>query len=326
MNARTNRGGAVFWLLVLAGVLLVTVDAAAEVHLRFRDKVDVVTPTYTLKDIVELDRLADPLKGRLANVQIGLAPRPGQWTQVTQVEVAAVLESDLPGVTRNLPWRGPAYVRIRGGGVRCDMTALQQAAQSFLLDQLGKRYDDVTVRLVSKPRPVIAAAGKATFSPKMSPVWRLSKRMPVWVDVLVAGRHFQTVPLWFEVAARMPVWVVQSELRRKQSITVNSVKKCLRDIVGLEGKPLSTDSLEGMRTVRELTPGTILSTDLVEPIPAVSRGEMISVAVSHGGVHLQVKAIALTDGRISQQIVVKNPGSGGIFRAKVIDIKKAMVN
>jgi flagella basal body P-ring formation protein FlgA len=326
MNARSNTERAAFGLLVLAGVLLLTADAFAQAHLRFKDKVDVVTPTYALKDIVELDRLVDPLKGRLANVEVGLAPRPGQWTQVTQVEVAAVLESALPGATRHLQWKGPAYVRIRGGGVRCDMTALQQAAQGFLLDQLGKRYDDVTVRPASTPRSVIVAAGEVTFAPKMSPAWRLHKRMPVWVDVLVTGRHFQTLPLWFEVTARMPVWVVQSELRRKQAITVNSVKKCFRDITGLDGKPLSMVSLEGMRTVRKLTPGTILSTDLVEPIPAVSRGEMISVVASHGSVQLQVKAMALMDGRISQLIVVKNPVSGGTFRAKVIDIKKAMVN
>lgn len=294
--------------------------------LRLKQKAEIATLAYSLKDIAELDGLAPPLQNRLAGVRIGRTPRPGQWTQVTQSEIAAVLERARPGVTRGFRWQGPAYIRIRGGGVLCDMERLRQSARDLLLDRLQAKYEQVAVRPVGEPKPVVAAAGRVSFQPRLSPGGMLKKRMAVWVDVFVDGRRFQTVPVWFDVSVRAPVWVARRPIARKQEVPADGVVQCVRDIAGLGGDPLTAASLQGLRAVRKLPSGAILAAEDVEPIPAVSQGEEITVYAGRGSVRLQVKAVALTDGRVSQQIMVKNPGSGESFRATVIGTRQAMVN
>lgn len=317
------------WLMIF-GVLAAAPPpqalAGSEGHLRFKKRAEIAKSTYDLGDIAVLDGLSQQLKSRLAGAEIGRTPRPGLWTQVTQSEVAAVLERDLPGVGRRLQWQGPAFIRIRGNGVRCDMGLLQQSARDVLLERLQGKYDQVSIHPVGELKPVVTTAGRVSFHPKLSPGSRLQKRMAVWVDVRVDGRHFQTVPVWFAVTVRMPVWVAQRPISPKQEVPRESVAQDVRDIAGLASDPLTATSLHGLRAARKLSSGKIITTEDVEPIPAVSKGEVITVYASYGTVRLQVKAVALTDGRLSQQIVVKNPGSGESFRATVIGKKLAMVN
>jgi flagella basal body P-ring formation protein FlgA len=318
-------------LILLFSTLLAVLPCAVTLAwgdgvLRLKETVEITAATYTLEDIVTLEGFPEEQKGLLERVDIGQTPRPGQWMHVTQTQIAAVLENVSPGITRKIQWQGPGFVRIRGGGVRCDRRALKQSALCFLQHRLREQYDDVSVRLVGEPRPVITTAGRVSFHPKMSRALRLRKRMPVWVDIHVEGEHFQTLPLWFDVSVQMPVWVVQRNLDPKAPMTADSVKKSIRDIAGLDGEPLRKASLDGLRTVRPLAQGKILTTDDVAPIPAVSRGDVITVIAGHGMVRLWVKAVALADGTVSQLIDVQNPNSGESFRATVIGTKKAMVN
>lgn len=295
-------------------------------RLRLKRKAEIATLTYDLGEIAELDGLTSPLQRRLAGVPIGRTPRPGLWTQVTQSEVAAVLEKSRPGVTRSIQWQGPAFIRIRGGGVLCDMEQLRQSARDMLLDRLQAKYEQVTVQPVGAPKPVVTADGRVSFHPRLSRNGRLKKRMAVWVDIFVDGRQFQTVPVWFGVTVRMPVWVVRQPIGEKQEVPADGVIQHVHDIAGLGGEPLTAASLQGLRAVRRLSSGTILTAEDVEPIPAVSQGEVITVYAGHGSVRLQIKAVALADGRVSQQIMVKNPGSGESFRATVIGTRQAKVN
>jgi flagella basal body P-ring formation protein FlgA len=206
------------------------------------------------------------------------------------------------------------------------MRALKQSALCYLQNRLGEQYDDASVRMVGELKPVITAAGRVSFHPKMSRALRLRKRMPVWVGIHVEGKHFQTLPLWFGVRVQRPVWVVQKKLDPKAPVTADSVEKSIQDIAGLDGEPLREASLDGLRAVRPLAEGKILTTEDVAPMPAVSQGDVITVIAGHGTVRLWVKAVALADGKVSQLIDVQNLNSGESFRATVIGTKQAMVN
>lgn len=317
---------AVFVFIPLSVAYPANARSGNEGVMRFKATAEIMTHIYVLEDIVDLEGLAPQRKVHLANVEIGKTPRPGQWTQVTQTQVFAALVQRLPGLARGLRWEGPAFIRIRGGGVRCDMDALKQSAYRYLLDRLRRQYDQVAIQIAGEPRPVITTVGRVTFHPKVPQVRHVNKRIPVWVDILVEGRHFQTVPLWFDVSVHLPVWVAQKDLAPKEPMATDSVIQRLENISGLGGEPLKASSVAGLRAVHKLAAGMIITAEDVEPIPAVSQGDLITVYAVHGKVRLQVKAVALADGRVSDRIEVQNPGSGESFRATVIGTKQAMVN
>lgn len=68
------------------------------------------------------------------------------------------------------------------------------------------------------------------------------------------------------------------------------------------------------RTIRR---GAAVSRSWLEPAPEVERGQTVRVEAVYGGVRLSTTARAESSGRIGQQIRVKNPDTGRVFRAVV---------
>lgn len=316
------------WALCVMLLALPTWAAMADnpVLIQLRGEALVMARTYGLADIAEPGSIDPALKEQLCGVEIGRTPRPGQLTQVTRFEMTALLEKALPGISERLRWGGPVFVRVRGGGTPCDVEALQQSAYQLLLSWLQQRYGQGSAQRVGEPKPVMVPAGNVTFRPKLSATGRLVKRMPVWVDVLVDGEHFQTVPIWFAVSVQAPALVVKGAMKRYQELSPGDVEETILDIASLNDEPLQKSSLPGKRIVHDLEAGAVITAGDVEPMPDVRRGELITVYAHQGAVSLTVKGIALMDGHVSQQITVRNPGNGESYRAVVIGKDQARVN
>lgn len=80
---------------------------------------------------------------------------------------------------------------------------------------------------------------------------------------------------------------------------------------------LSTAEVEGKVPKRTIRRGAVISRSWLEPAPEVERGQTVQVEAVYGGVRLSTTARAESSGRIGQQIRVKNPDSGRVFRAVV---------
>jgi flagella basal body P-ring formation protein FlgA len=312
----------------LLGLVFFVFSARADetVTIKLKGEALVFSRVYTLKDIAELGPTTSLNREKLTALEMGFTPRPGQLAKVPRFEVATRLEREFPGFSERLRWEGADVVQIRGTGVRLDAEALHHSARKALIAWIPPRYKHVSVQRLGKPISIVVPRGEVRFQPKLSAITKLKKRIPVWVDVLVDGQHFQTVPIWFAVSVDAQALAAKGAMDKKHELSANDVVERVIDIAGLADDPLDKLALEGQRLVRRLEAGEVVTVADVEPIPAVSQGELITVYARHGSVSLAVTGIALNDGDISQLIEVKNPGSGESYQALVIGQKKARVN
>jgi flagella basal body P-ring formation protein FlgA len=74
----------------------------------------------------------------------------------------------------------------------------------------------------------------------------------------------------------------------------------------------------GQATRRRLPAGKVLTTALLEPAKIVKKGDEVFIRASQGPISVQMPAVALSDGKLGQQIKVRNRSSNKTVRATVV--------
>jgi flagella basal body P-ring formation protein FlgA len=108
--------------------------------------------------------------------------------------------------------------------------------------------------------------------------------------------------------------ILAKPLGYKQLILDGDVleKRVLAD--SLPDDPLVTKTQAvGQQASRELKPGTILSSRMLDPVELAKSGQFVTVTVSHGGVSIKTVARAMEGGSLGQSIKVKNETTKDIF-------------
>lgn len=87
----------------------------------------------------------------------------------------------------------------------------------------------------------------------------------------------------------------------------------------------SFDALLGLRTTRLIQAGEILTKDLVESLPLISRGSVVEILFEKGALNIVMSGTAREDGRLGEKIRVKCLESRKVFRGEVINAKSVIV-
>jgi flagella basal body P-ring formation protein FlgA len=129
---------------------------------------------------------------------------------------------------------------------------------------------------------------------------------PLEVDVLTAGRTVQTVPLVVQV--RMTRQVVVARRTINQGATIAAAD--------LELLPLSFDRLAelgvddttpamGQRSKRVIPAGSLIQLEMLEAVPLVLRGQLVTLTSTAGAVRVVTTAKASQDGLLGEAIKVR---------------------
>jgi flagella basal body P-ring formation protein FlgA len=81
----------------------------------------------------------------------------------------------------------------------------------------------------------------------------------------------------------------------------------------------SVSALAGRRPVRRLSAGTPILAAMLMIAHDVERGDLVAVEVTVGRAILDFEATAESSGRAGESIMIKNPGNGRSFQAKIQD-------
>ena len=99
-----------------------------------------------------------------------------------------------------------------------------------------------------------------------------------------------------------------------------------RDVSILRGDFITrAEQLENKQAIRYLPKGTLLSLKyFVEPL-LIKRGDLVTISAIKATLNIDMKGIAMTDGKKNQRISVKNESSGRIINATVIEAGRVLV-
>jgi flagella basal body P-ring formation protein FlgA len=93
----------------------------------------------------------------------------------------------------------------------------------------------------------------------------------------------------------------------------------------MQDLPLSASQTIGQQAARDLRTGSVMTARLVDPVPMVKSGQLVTVTLGQG--HVQVKAVAraMETGAYGQTIKVKNETTKAIYDVTVTGVQTATV-
>jgi len=189
-------------------------------------------------------------------------------------------------------------------------------AETHIAERFGKAEADTSVRagmldermrLASCDRPLTAFLRRGT---------RIGPRTTV--GVRCDGTRPWTVYVPVEVFVVKAVWVASKPLPRGHVLQPGDLSTDRRDVSGMVGGYISEKrSLVGQKLRTSILAGRAITPSLIEADDIVHRGQTVTLAVSNGGLSIQMAGKALSDGALNQRIRVENLNSGRIIEGIV---------
>ena len=302
--------------LILLLVLLNGLPATAgQIRIEIAEQVEVSGSKIYLGDIAEIGGADPETLALLRAVYLGEAPLPGQRRTMTLSLLRMRLQqAKLP--LGELELVVPSTFQVT---TRSQLLAGEQLlglAQRVLQEALAP-YPKAQWELSSAVTDLSLPAGEVQLVPAGLP--SLARTMGVPVDILIDGVIYRRVVVSFRVTLPVSVVAVADFHSKHEVLEAERLVLVERDYFTLPGMPFEgLEDLVGMRVKRWVTPGTVLTRELVEPIPEVVANQVVTLESIYGNVRAVTQVLSLQDGYIGDWIEVANPQSGRVIIAEVV--------
>jgi flagella basal body P-ring formation protein FlgA len=141
------------------------------------------------------------------------------------------------------------------------------------------------------------------------------------INVEVTCRGSSTWTILVPALARVyrPVAVAGRNLQRGDVVSENDVTTEVKDVSDFRmGFCLTPDAIIGKEVKFTINKGETFRTSALNAPLVIKRGDTVSMEASAGEISVRTNGTAVSDGRIGQQIRVKNNQSARVINAKVI--------
>jgi flagella basal body P-ring formation protein FlgA len=206
-------------------------------------------------------------------------------------------------------------------------TSAAGQAEQVLRSKLAIAYPSVTRWEIALLPSSMKALNAGTGTRPSISVTRLGARSAVWVGSQSLGQDRHGTLLWFNVAGYAQALVAARPLSAGATLDSGDGALVERDIVGGSCNPVrDARALTGKRAKHFFQVGEIICDNLLEPVPAVARGEEVALLYVGRTFTLVAKAVAQADGTVGKRVSVRNVSSGEVFAATVTGKGEVSVN
>lgn len=303
-------------LAVLPGAVL-----CAQIQIELHPAVNVPNGAVSLGDVARLASEDLLTLRRFMALPLGHAPRAGAEIAITRATLAQWIASRLGHPAADISWSGSHEVAVRAASSEVRGSLVEQVARSALSGWLAQRTSRHHLEVALPQRDFVVPAGQVELAVRSLPESDVMlPRQRVWVDVRVAGEFVRSVPVDFTVNAYRDAWVVPAGLARGSVVTPDAMQRKEVDVARAENRGAATAvaAADDLRARRTLGAGEVLAARDVERVPAVARGQRITLLSRTGTLELQASAEALQDGQVGQKVRVKATGAQAPVLALVV--------
>ncbi|MGD1278348.1 MAG: flagellar basal body P-ring formation chaperone FlgA [Tepidisphaeraceae bacterium] len=201
--------------------------------------------------------------------------------------------------------------------------SLRELLTADVCQRLGIAADAIQLSFRPEDEKVLALA-EPCFKFDVQPDYVRNLGRVSW-DVAIFG---DASSKRINIAAMARAWqeqvVVARPLAARQVLAASDFTP-RRVLVGTlpEQTLLSLDQCVGQQAAGDLKPGTVMTCRMVDPVPLVRAGQLVTVVLSQGSVQIKAVARALEAGAVGQNIKVRNETTRDIFDVVVTGVQEA---
>jgi flagella basal body P-ring formation protein FlgA len=161
---------------------------------------------------IRLGDIAHTEVAELRELRIGHSPRAGASLVLGRAEVERAVARLKPALAARIGGAERVTVR-RGPLAMLELARVQQVAEAALRRALAERFGRYEIEAATESaRSIALPVGVVELKPRTPVAVEDGTPVTLWTDVLVEGRHYQSIPLRFSVRATEPI-TIAPELR-----------------------------------------------------------------------------------------------------------------
>lgn len=307
--------------ILACAALLATNAQAAPAKVILHDAVVLDRHVVTLADVAVIESDDARLRRALSDTRLATLGQPGIPRKLTRSRIAHALSRYLPAWQGSYDIVGAESVLTTWAARTLDAQALRGWAAGTLSSMLHARMPGARLEVDASPLPTSAPA----YLPPGSVRYEVrhvqsapAQRMMMVVDVLVDDVRATSVSVWLKVRGSLPV------LRLKQAAAAGA--SLAGDLIEIIDAPVSIKPLASLppqelalfRLRHAMPAGALLSPDDLMARKAVERGSEITVKVARGGIVVEDRALAMTEGLSGAAVRLMNPRTHSDYLATVL--------
>ncbi|MEA1968654.1 MAG: flagellar basal body P-ring formation chaperone FlgA [Thermodesulfobacteriota bacterium] len=294
----------------------------AEIVIEVMESASVNTRKLYLNDIADIEAPGF-LKQRIGRIDVGFAPGLGKVKVYKGERLKARIESESL-ISGDLSVLVPDRVYIK----RASQEIPRQQFKNIFMDYIKERVNkkEFHVRDFDVRNSGIYQKGDVSLFLLSGRSRDIKGRLTLYVNVRIDGEKCDRVSVSGWVDVFDDVVCASKTLKRGSVISPSDLYVEKMNISNMRGQYVSClEDAMGMALKTSVKHGRSLRFDMLEDPPIVHRGEMVKLIVSTGNLSIIASGIAREDGKLNEQICVKNIRSGRIVHCVVTGQSKVKV-
>ena len=283
----------------------------------WQEQATVAGPAIQLGDLALLSGDDPDRLDVLRAVNMGRAAAPGQTSYLTgDILRARIMAAGIDPMVEG--WTIPERVTVTTLSQIVPGEAITQKVTQVLMGQVPYPPADVTVKIRGSLAEVPIPVGAYEIKVKLPNGVRLVGPTQVAAEIWASGRLAKTIYLVCDVQVQVQAIIVTSPVAPHKFITPADITVEKRSLASLPVRALKDDSaLKLYWTRRTISPGTVLTEDMLDIPPVVTRNSPVTITVDNGTIYISAFGLAMQDGRPGDIIRVQNLETKRIILAKV---------
>jgi hypothetical protein len=306
--------------LLVWPLMLATSAYATPAKVTLRESAVLDRHIVTLADVATIESADTALRHALSSTRLATLSEPGKPRKLSRSRIDHILSRYLPAWQNSYQLAGAEFVVATMASQSLNTSALQTWAASTLSARLHARIPGARLYVAAYPLSSASVSyhpGNLSYAVRhmqMAP----SQRMAIVVDVLVDGAKTVSVPVWLRVEGSLPVMRLKTTTAAGASLNSSMVDIIDVPVSGEQLASFPIAEIDSFRLRHAMPAGALLSPgDLLARKP-VERGSEITVKVARGGILLEDRAVAITEGPSGAAVRLMNPRTHSDYFATVL--------
>ena len=209
----------------------------------------------------------------------------------------------------------PIWQHVEGKEI--ERLAQEKLEALFLAAGETRRREAV---LMTSPRDLRLPAGRITFTVEAPQGLSYSRGTAIYVSVFLDGKLYRRIGCYYKLRVYDTVLVAAKTILPDQVISEADLRLEEREVTGVNDRCLTEKKTAvGHVFNRLLKEGSLITQGMLKQPVVVVQGASVELVSRYHGIEVRVPCVALSQGRIGQQIHVRNEISGKVMLATVID-------
>lgn len=275
-------------------------------------------PTVTIGDIATVSG-SEEVVDRIRGISLGRSPNVGTVRVIREPQIELAISA--AGFTESkVSLHAPDSITILRASQPVPASSVRAAIESSILSKFESSRIEVRIVRLEVPENVQVATGKMDIRVDLSSVRNLFAPFTIPVEIRTDGSLARSFPATAEIEAYGEVVVAMDDLPAGAELTDAKVRlECVRLTRASTSYLFGKNGINGTSLIRNVVAGAEITTDSIVSIAVVKPGDTVKVEAGSGNFRISISAEARNAGRIGDKITVKNPQTGSMLQATVID-------